>query len=301
MDEQTKIRLEKLKKIEELGVEIYPYQFDKSHELKDILAQYAEKSKEDLEGIDTKMKVAGRLTAIRGMGKSAFMHIFDGEDKLQIYIKKDKVAEQDFLVYKLLDIGDIIGVEGTIFRTRSNELTILIEKLTFLTKSLHPLPEKWHGLQDKELRYRQRYLDLIVNDNTRKVFNMRSLLIQNIRMFFYELGYMEVETPMMQKIPGGASAKPFITHHNALNIDLYLRIAPELYLKRLLVGGMEKVFELNRNFRNEGISLKHNPEFTMLEFYQLYKDFNFYMQLTEDLIGSLNKSFLDDSKIEIGR
>ena len=232
------------------------------------------------------------------MGKSGFLHLFDGEEKLQIYIRKDRVDENAFALYKLLDIGDIIGVGGKIFRTHSNELTILVSELTFLTKSLHPLPEKWHGLQDKELRYRQRYLDLIVNTDTRKIFNLRSRIIQEIRMFFYRLGYLEVETPMMQPLAGGASAKPFITRHNALGIDLYLRIAPELYLKRLLVGGMEKVFEINRNFRNEGISLKHNPEFTMLEFYQLYRDFNYYMQLTEDMMDRLNNAFLEDGHIE---
>jgi lysyl-tRNA synthetase class 2 len=197
-----------------------------------------------------------------------------------------------------LDIGDIIGAEGKLFRTKTNELTVLVSKVTFLSKSLHPLPEKWHGLQDKELRYRQRYVDLIVNENTRKIFNLRSLVIQQIRIFFYERGYLEVETPMMHSIPGGASAKPFITRHNALSIDLYLRIAPELYLKRLLVGGMEKVFEVNRNFRNEGLSQKHNPEFTMLEFYELYKDFNDYMKLTEDLIEVLNKNLPEDDYIE---
>jgi lysyl-tRNA synthetase class 2 len=243
------------------------------------------------------------------MGKSAFLHLFDGEAKLQIYIRKDIIPENDFHVFKSLDIGDIIGAEGKLFRTKTNELTVLVSHLTFLTKSLHPLPEKWHGLQDKELRYRQRYLDLIVNENTRKIFNLRSLIIQHIRMFFYERGYLEVETPMMHSIPGGASAKPFITKHNALSIDLYLRIAPELYLKRLLVGGMEKIFEVNRNFRNEGISQKHNPEFTMLEFYEhpeftmlefyeLYKDFNDYMKMTEDLIEMLNEKFLKDHIIQ---
>jgi lysyl-tRNA synthetase class 2 len=298
MEPHFKIRLEKLKKIEELGVETYPYEFEKSHDFKTIHEDYGEKTKDELEKISCIFKIAGRIVALRKMGKSGFLHLFDGEDKLQIYIRKDLVTGKGFELYKLLDIGDIIGVEGKIFRTHSDELTILVSALKFLTKSFHPLPEKWHGLQDKELRYRQRYLDLIVNRDARKIFNLRSKIIQQTRMFFYKHDYLEVETPMMQPIPGGASARPFVTRHNALNIDLYLRIAPELYLKRLLVGGMEKVFEINRNFRNEGISQKHNPEFTMIEFYQLYKDFNYYMELTEQYIGMLNENFLKGDYIE---
>jgi lysyl-tRNA synthetase class 2 len=298
LDEQSDVRLEKLKKLEELGVEIYPYAFNRSHEFKEIIEKYKGYSHEELEAQGDIVKTAGRILAVRKMGKSAFLHLFDGEVKLQIYIRSDVVSEKDFQVFKLLDIGDIIGVEGKLFRTRTKELTVLVSQLTFLAKSLHPLPEKWHGLQDKELRFRQRYLDLVVNEGTRAIFNMRSLIIQQIRMFFYEQGYLEVETPMMHPIPGGASAKPFITRHNALSIDLYLRIAPELYLKRLLVGGMEKVFEVNRNFRNEGISQKHNPEFTMLEFYELYKDFNDYMKLTEDLIQVLNKNLTENDQIQ---
>jgi lysyl-tRNA synthetase class 2 len=298
MDDLSKIRLEKLQKLEELGVTTYPYEFNKTHEFKEIIEQYGQAPNEDLEKMGEIFKIAGRIIALRKMGKSSFLHLFDGEEKLQIYVRQDMMPEKDYAVYKLLDIGDIIGVSGKLFRTHSNELTILVAELTFLTKSIHPLPEKWHGLQDKELRYRQRYLDLIVNPDTRKVFNLRSRIIQQIRLFFYQHGYLEVETPMMQPIPGGASARPFVTRHNALGIDLYLRIAPELYLKRLLVGGMEKVFEINRNFRNEGISMKHNPEFTMLEFYQLYRDFNYYMDLTESLISLLNKEFLADDNIE---
>lgn len=298
MDDLSKIRLEKLQKLEELGVTAYPYEFNKTHEFKEIIEQYGQSPNEDLEKMEQVFKIAGRIIALRKMGKSSFLHLFDGEEKLQIYVRQDMMPEKDYAVYKLLDIGDIIGVSGKLFRTHSNELTILVAELTFLTKSIHPLPEKWHGLQDKELRYRQRYLDLIVNPDTRKVFNLRSRIIQQIRLFFYQHGYLEVETPMMQPIPGGASARPFVTRHNALGIDLYLRIAPELYLKRLLVGGMEKVFEINRNFRNEGISMKHNPEFTMLEFYQLYRDFNYYMDLTENLISLLNKEFLTEDTIE---
>ncbi len=298
MEDLSKVRLEKLKKLEELGIETYPYEFKKTDEFKDIIEKHRDLSKDELQKVDHVFNIAGRIIAIRKMGKSGFLHLFDGEEKLQIYIRKDMAPEKDFAVYKLLDIGDIIGVSGKIFRTHTNELTILVSELTFLTKSLHPLPEKWHGLQDKELRYRQRYLDLVVNTDTRKIFNLRSRMIQKIRLFFYDRDYLEVETPMMHPIPGGASAKPFNTRHNALSIDLYLRIAPELYLKRLLVGGMEKVFEVNRNFRNEGISLKHNPEFTMLEFYRLYKDFNYCIELTEELITMLNGNFLEEDYIE---
>ncbi len=297
MEEHVKIRLEKIEKIKELGIKCYPYEFVLKDLVKDIKKNYSHLNREELEKEKKEVRTAGRITAIRKMGKSAFLHIFDGEEKIQIYIRKDVVSEKDFLLFKLLDIADIIGVSGTLFKTKSEELTILISDLKFLTKSLHPLPEKWHGLQDKELRFRQRYLDLIVNENSRNIVKKRSDIIKNIRMFFYEKDYLEVETPMMHPIPGGASAKPFITHHNALSIDLYLRIAPELYLKRLLVGGISKVFELNRNFRNEGISLMHNPEFTMLEFYELYKDFNYYMNLTEELILNLNNKILGNNTI----
>ncbi|MEN8222954.1 MAG: lysine--tRNA ligase [Acidobacteriota bacterium] len=298
MEDHTRIRLEKIEKIEELGLETYPYEFDVVDKLTDIKAKYSDDDREKLENTKISVKTAGRIVAIRKMGKSAFLHIFDGEEKLQLYIRKDIVSEEEFALFKLLDIADIIGISGTLFKTKSEELTILISELRFLTKSLHPLPEKWHGLQDKELRFRQRYLDLIVNENSRNIVKVRSAIIQNIRMFFYDKEYVEVETPMMHPIPGGASARPFVTHHNALSTDFYLRIAPELYLKRLLVGGMSKVFEVNRNFRNEGIDLMHNPEFTMLEFYELYKDFNYYMDLTEEMFSTLNEKILKGDSIE---
>ncbi len=297
MEEHTRIRLEKIEKIEELGMESYPYEFDVVDKLSDIITKYSSDDHEKLENEKVKVKTAGRIVAIRKMGKSAFLHIFDGEEKLQLYIRKDIVSEEDFALFKLLDIADIIGISGTLFKTKSEELTVLISDLKFLTKSLHPLPEKWHGLQDKELRFRQRYLDLIVNESSRNIVKVRSAIIQNIRMFFYNKEYVEVETPMMHPIPGGASARPFITRHNALSTDFYLRIAPELYLKRLLVGGMSKIFEVNRNFRNEGIDLMHNPEFTMLEFYELYKDFNYYMNLTEEMFTTLNEKILGGDSI----
>jgi lysyl-tRNA synthetase class 2 len=289
MEEQFAVRQEKLKKLAALGIAPYPYRFEVSHRFKDVIAAYKDRSADELKEVADDLRCAGRITAVRSMGKSAFMHLFDGDDKLQIYIRKEMVSEKDFALCGLLDIGDIIGVKGKIFKTHTQELSILVSELTFLAKSFHPLPEKWHGLQDKELRFRQRYLDLIVNPEVKDVFRKRSRIIQNIRAFFHDRGYIEVETPMMHQIPGGASARPFVTHHNALNIDLYLRVAPELYLKRLLVGGMEKVFEINRNFRNEGVSLMHNPEFTMIEFYELYRDFNDYMNLTEELLQGLNR------------
>ena len=295
MEEQFAVRLEKLKKLEQLGVDPYPYRFEVTRRFAEIIARYKEQDAEALKQAAAEVRCAGRILAIRSMGKSAFMHLFDGQEKLQVYVRKDEVSERDFAVNGLLDIGDIIGVRGTIFKTRTGELSVLVRELTFLAKSFHPLPEKWHGLQDKEVRFRQRYLDMIVNPGAMEVFRKRSRLIQAVRRFFHERGYVEVETPMMHPIPGGASARPFVTHHNALDIDLYLRVAPELYLKRLLVGGMEKVFEINRNFRNEGISLMHNPEFTMIEFYELYRDFNDYMELSEQLLLALSAELLPDA------
>ncbi len=295
MEEQFAVRLDKLKKLAELGVAPYPYRFEATRRFAEVIAAHKEQSAEELKQADVEVSCAGRIVAIRSMGKSAFMHLFDGVERLQVYIRKDMVSERDFAVNDLLDIGDIIGVRGAVFKTRTGELSVQVRELTFLAKSFHPLPEKWHGLQDKELRFRQRYLDLIVNPGAQDVFRKRSQLIQALRRFFHERGYVEVETPMMHPIPGGASARPFVTHHNALDIDLYLRVAPELYLKRLLVGGMEKVFEINRNFRNEGISLMHNPEFTMVEFYELYRDFNDYMELSEQLLLALGRELLSDN------
>jgi lysyl-tRNA synthetase class 2 len=297
MEEQFGVRLDKLKKLYALGVDAYPYRFEGAQRFADIIAAHKGRSADELKQADVAVRCAGRILSIRSMGKSVFMHLSDGEEKLQVYIRKDVVTESDFAVYNLLDIGDIIGVAGTVFKTHTQELSVLVKELVFLAKSFHPLPEKWHGLQDKELRFRQRYLDLIVNPETREIFRKRSRIIQSVRRFFHDLGYVEVETPMMHPIPGGASARPFVTHHNALNIDLYLRVAPELYLKRLLVGGMEKVFEINRNFRNEGISLMHNPEFTMIEFYELYRDFNDYMDLSERLLMELSRELLVDDTL----
>jgi len=293
MEEHFEIRKEKLDKLRGLGLEAWPYEFNRTHTFAQVIEAYKDADAEALEAMEDEFSLAGRLVALRRMGKSVFAHIFDGEDRIQVYLRRDKLSETDFEVVRLLDLGDIIGVSGRLFRTRTGELTLLVSRLVLLAKAFHPLPEKWHGLQDKEIRYRRRYLDLIVNENTRRISRIRSEMLQEIRMFFYREGYREVETPMMHPIPGGATARPFVTHHNALDMDLYLRVAPELYLKRLLVGGMEKVFEMNRNFRNEGISLRHNPEFTMLEFYQLYNNYEANMALTEKLLSLLRERFLE--------
>jgi len=234
----------------------------------------------------------------RDFGKASFVHIKDQSGSIQVYIRKDKLGDDKFEVFKCVDIGDFVGVKGPLFRTRTGELTVLAEDLSLLTKAVRPLPEKWHGLTDRELRYRQRYLDLIANDWVKETFILRSKIIQTIREFFVERRFLEVETPMMQAIPGGATARPFKTHHNALGMDLYLRVAPELYLKRLLVGGLERVFEINRNFRNEGIDLRHNPEFTMLEFYMAYATYEDLMELTESLIVHLVEEIRETSTIE---
>jgi len=279
-----KLRLEKLKQIEALGQRTYPTQYVFTHTAPSILADYLGKSAEELENPRVHVRVAGRIMAIRLMGKAGFAHLQQGGQKLQIYVKKDAVGEKGFELYKLLDLGDHIGVSGYLFRTRTGELSIHVEDITFLSKDLLPLPEKWHGLTDVELRYRQRYVDLFMNPEVREVFLKRSKLVQSMRKFLDAHDFIEVETPMMQQIAGGAVAKPFVTHHNTLDMDLYLRIAPELYLKRLTVGGFDRVYEINRNFRNEGLGWRWNPEFTMLEFYQAYTDYRGVMDLTQRLI-----------------
>jgi lysyl-tRNA synthetase class 2 len=278
------LRLEKLKQIEALGQPLYPSKFGFSHTISQILADYSAKTAEQLENPRVSVRVAGRIMALRLMGKAGFAHLQQNGQRLQIYVKKDAVGDKGFELYKLLDLGDHIGVSGYLFRTRTGELSIHVEEITFLSKDLLPLPEKWHGLTDVELRYRQRYVDLFMNPEVREVFIQRSQLVQSLRIFLGERGFVEVETPMMQPIAGGAVARPFVTHHNTLDMDLYLRIAPELYLKRLTVGGLDRVYEINRNFRNEGISTRHNPEFTMLEFYQAYADFRDVMNLTQELV-----------------
>jgi lysyl-tRNA synthetase class 2 len=290
MSEESQILRQRKQKAEELrqaGVELYPNDFRVEDRLGDIKSHYGEKSGEVLEEEEKIFVCAGRIMSMRSFGRATFMHIKDESGLLQIYVKRDLIGEEEYKLFKKMDIGDFIGVRGTVFRTKTGELTIMAHELRILSKSLRPLPEKWHGLRDVEIRYRQRYVDLIVNDSVRKVFIKRSKIIQKIQNFMRGHGFIEVETPMMQPIPGGATARPFKTFHNALGIDLYLRIAPELYLKRLLVGGLERVFEINRNFRNEGISFQHNPEFTMLEFYQAYATYEDLIPFTEEMVCSI--------------
>jgi len=284
-ESQYQLRRDKLKQIEALGQESYPRKFESTHSIPEILSKYSDSNGEQLERERVNVRVAGRLMSIRGQGKAGFAHLQQAGKRLQIYVKLDFVGEKGFQLYKLLDLGDFIGVRGYLFRTRTNELSVHVEEITFLAKDLLPLPEKYHGLSDVELRYRQRYVDLNMNPEVRDVFVARSKVVKAIRSFLDARGYIEVETPMMQPIAGGAVARPFITHHNTLNIDLFLRIAPELYLKRLIVGGLDRVYEINRNFRNEGISTQHNPEFTMLEFYQAYADYHDMMALTEQMLA----------------
>lgn len=283
-------RLQKAEQLEQDGIQLYPNGFSVPHQIQDLIAAYEAKSPQELEADSRDFTVAGRIMAVRSFGKSTFMHLLDGGGRLQIYIQQNEVGKERYALAKKLDIGDILRVTGRLFRTKTNELTILVKEFALLTKNLRPLPEKYHGLKDVEIRLRQRYVDLIVNEPVREIFRKRARIIQAIREFLVRRGFLEVETPMMQAVPGGATAKPFRTFHNALGIDLYLRIAPELYLKRLLVGGFERVFELNRNFRNEGISTQHNPEFTMLEFYQAYATYEDLMQLTEELFGDLARA-----------
>ena len=295
-DEIYKLRRDKLKAIEALGQPTYRTKFEFTHTLDQILADYSSKTAEELESARVSVRVAGRIMAIRLMGKAGFAHLQQGGKKLQIYVKKDAVGGQGFDLYKLLDLGDHIGASGYLFRTRTGELTVHVEELTFLSKDLLPLPEKWHGLTDVELRYRQRYVDLVMNPEVREVFLKRSKLIQSMRRTLEAHGFIEVETPMMQPIAGGAVARPFVTHHNTLAMDLYLRIAPELYLKRLVVGGFDRVYEINRNFRNEGLGWRWNPEFTMMEAYQAYTDYQGIMNVTQEVITEAAKAVNGSAK-----
>jgi lysyl-tRNA synthetase, class II len=301
LDEKIyELRREKLKQIEALGQPTYRSKYEFTHTVEEILAKYSEKSGEELEKERVNVRVAGRLMAIRLMGKAGFAHLQQDGKRLQIYVKKDAVGEKGFELYKLLDLGDHIGVSGYLFRTRTGELSVHVEEITFLSKDLLPLPEKWHGLTDVELRYRQRYVDLVMNPEVREVFLKRTRLVQSMRRTLDAHGFIEVETPMMQPIAGGAVAKPFITHHNTLDMDLYLRIAPELYLKRLVVGGLDRVYEINRNFRNEGLGWRWNPEFTMLEFYQAYTDYQGVMDLTQEIITQAAKDVTGGTKTKWG-
>jgi lysyl-tRNA synthetase class 2 len=307
------LRQEKLEAIAQLGQSAYPNRFPAAQDseaatIAEIRSQWGETPAEVLNGIPGETEpqrheaiVAGRIMAIRAQGKAGFATLQQGGERLQIYVRLDAVGEQGFALYNLLDMGDHIGVTGYLFRTRTGELTVHVETLTFLAKAMLALPEKYHGLADVELRYRQRYVDLFANLDSREVFVKRAKILKAVRKFFDERGYLEVETPMMQPIAGGAAARPFTTHHNALDVDLYLRIAPELYLKRLVVGGLDRVYEINRNFRNEGVSTQHNPEFTMLEFYQAYANYHDLMKLTEELIAFVALEVNGTTLVEFNR
>ena len=303
-DELFEQRAARVREIEALGYRPFGRRFDYTHTIPDILSGYNEKTAEELLTEDqqpaVRVRLAGRIQTVRRMGKAAFLHIRQNGGRLQLYVKKDAVPERDYQLFGLLDIGDIIGAEGYLFRTRTGELSVHVESREFLSKTLLAMPEKFHGLEDVETRYRQRYLDLISNPESRDVFVTRAKVISSIRRQLEAKGFIEVETPMMQQVYGGAAARPFVTHHNTLDIPLYLRIAPELYLKRLIVGGLERVYEINRNFRNEGVSTRHNPEFTMVEFYQAYTDYRGLMDFTEELLRQVAIDATGDAVVTFG-
>ncbi len=298
--DQLEQRRKKLEQIQALGHDPYPREFRWTHTPAALLDKYGQTPAAELEASKSEVRVAGRIVSFRLMGKAGFAHLQGAGKRIQIYVKKDVVGEQGFQLFHLLDLGDSIGVRGHLFRTKTNELSIWVEQIFFLSKALLPLPEKWHGLTDVELRYRQRYLDLIANEKSRQIFVTRARITQELRRFFDARGYIEVETPMMHPIAGGAAARPFKTHHNTLDVDLYLRIAPELYLKRLTVGGFDRVYEINRNFRNEGISTQHNPEFTMLEFYEAYSNYRDLMDMNEQLFALLAKNITGSTTVKYG-
>src|SRR5918995_2820565 len=299
-DDQIQQRRANLEALARLGVRPYPHRFERTHSVSELAGAHAVTPAPDLESSRVETTTAGRILVIRSFGKATFLVLSDGRERIQVYLRKDAVSERDYEVVRLLDFGDHVGVSGHLFRTKTDELTIWASRLEFLGKCHLPLPEKWHGLQDVEIRYRQRYLDLIVNDDARRVFEVRSRLLAAVRRFLDDRGYLEVETPVMQPIAGGAMARPFVTHHNALDMDLHLRIAPELYLKRLVVGGMDRVYEIARNFRNEGVSTQHNPEFTMLEFYQAYSDYQELMVMTEEMLSAVARESIGTDQIRFG-
>jgi lysyl-tRNA synthetase class 2 len=287
LETQIANRKQKRESLEERGIEAFPARAHYDLEPYQVHARYGDQSAEDLEAAAITLRVPGRVRAIRNHGKTSFIDLHDGQTKLQVMVRHPKISEAATLVLDHLDLGDFLGVSGSLIRTRTGELTLILDEVELLAKAVRPLPEKWHGLTDVESRYRRRYLDLLFNEESRRVFEIRAQIVQGMRDFLNRHDFLEVETPMMQAVPGGAVARPFVTHHNALDIDLYLRIAPELYLKRLLVGGMHRVYEINRNFRNEGISTQHNPEFTMLEFYWAYSDYQQLMSFTEEMLVGL--------------
>ncbi len=288
-------RQRKLEELKQKGFPSYPNTFRVSHSVADVFQSYGDRNEEELKDLEEQISVAGRLMRLNHFGKTAFCHLQDRSGKIQGYLRRDFMTDSSREVFRRIDIGDIIGIRGKLFYTKTHELTIMVEDLQLLAKSLRPLPEKWHGLTDLETRYRQRYLDLLINPASREVFITRIRILEYLREFLNHLGFLEVETPMMQPVPGGATARPFKTHHNALDMDLYLRVAPELYLKRLLVAGFDRVYEINRNFRNEGLSTQHNPEFTMLEFYQAFATYLDLLEMTETMIASLIQEIKGES------
>lgn len=300
LNEHMRVRREKLAAYYEQGLDPFGGRFERTNVASELHTLYGELTKEELAEKAVPVTVAGRVMTKRGKGKVSFTHIQDGSAQIQLYVRKDEIGEEAYDIFKTVDIGDIVGVSGVVFKTNVGELSIQVSEFTLLAKSLRPLPEKYHGLQDIELRYRKRYLDLIMNQESRNTFLLRSKIIQSMRRYLDELGFLEVETPMLHSIPGGATARPFETHHNALDIPLYMRIAIELHLKRLIVGGFEKVYEIGRVFRNEGISTRHNPEFTMIELYEAYADYKDIMELTENLVAHIAKDVLGKTTIEYG-
>jgi lysyl-tRNA synthetase class 2 len=298
--DQFEQRQKKLEQIRALGLDPFPHEFRCTDTPQSLVERFGQAPGPELEANRREVRLAGRIISYRLMGKAGFAHLQGSGKRIQIYVRKDAVGDQGFELFQLLDLGDTVGVRGHMFRTKTNELSIWVEELTLLSKALLPLPEKWHGLTDVELRYRQRYLDLIANDKSRQVFVTRARIIQELRKIFDSRGYIEVETPMMHPIPGGAAARPFVTHHNTFDIDLFLRIAPELYLKRLTVGGFDRVYEINRNFRNEGISTEHNPEFTMLEFYEAYSNYRDLMDLNDQIFADVANKITGSTTVRYG-
>ncbi|WP_121610340.1 lysine--tRNA ligase [Mesobacillus foraminis] len=300
LNDQLKVRRDKMNALREKGLDPFGKRFERTHDTEQLAREFGELEKEELEAKNVVVKIAGRIMTKRGKGKAGFAHVKDLTGQLQIYVRQDAVGEEQYGVFNESDLGDLVGVEGTLFKTKVGELSVKVSDFVFLTKALRPLPDKFHGLKDVEQRYRQRYLDLITSDESKETFINRSRIIQSMRRYLDDHGYLEVETPMMHSIAGGASARPFITHHNALDMTLYMRIAIELHLKRLIVGGLEKVYEIGRVFRNEGVSTRHNPEFTMIELYEAYADYRDIMSLTENLIAHIAQEVLGTTTVQYG-
>ncbi|MBZ5751201.1 lysine--tRNA ligase [Metabacillus rhizolycopersici] len=300
LNDQLKVRREKLHTLQEKGLDPFGKRFERTHQTEDIVASYNDIEKEELDEKEESVTIAGRIMTKRGKGKAGFAHIQDLSGQIQIYVRKDAIGDDAYEIFNTADLGDIVGVTGVVFKTKVGELSVKVKSFELLTKSLRPLPDKFHGLKDIEQRYRQRYVDLIMSPESKKTFITRSKIIQAMRRYLDDQGYLEVETPTMHSIPGGASARPFITHHNALDMQLYMRIAIELHLKRLIVGGLEKVYEIGRVFRNEGVSTRHNPEFTMIELYEAYADYQDIMTLTENLVAHIAKEVLGTTTVQYG-